>query len=416
MPKPAPHTAAKPHTALGVISGAVFMLALAAGPMLGARLVHDMSAAGAFSFTASEATMRATRRALDSAAADLTADSPDRISAWNDMIARELAEGDASAARGLMLAAGPIAGPEADAVAQAREDQGDDAALAAARPLLAPANVRQAAEAGMLSAPESAPIAAAGDARDLAVQARSWLDGRGAALSELVLTGVSVSAPELGAQFGVSPAALQSGVVTLKAALRSDRLSPAFLEGIEARLQAVGADGHLEQRLREGLGSDAALADEPGAARAAFVGAVTPTPEWRAVADLLLTIDALNTSLSWTGAVVILAQAETIEDMPRLQLLAQARGESAAALAKRMDDPAAFLSLARPSFEASPMIQALMALLGLSLAAIVLAPGVTLAHAVLQIWSSGGERRAPPNVRRHPGRQGQDSPRERLAA
>jgi hypothetical protein len=311
---------------------------------------------------------------------------------------------------------GAIVGGEAEAIADIREDQGEAAALLAARPLLTRPTAQQAAEAGLFAAPDTAPMAAAGDARDLAVQGRAWLDGRGAALSDLVLTGVSVAAPEMAARFSLPAEALQSGVVTLKAALRSGRLAPQFIAGVEATLQAVGANGGLEQRLREGLGSDDALADEPGAARAAFVASLETTPEWRAVADLLLAVDALNERLTWTGAVVMLAQANTLDDMPRLQLLADARGETAAALAKRIDDPATFLSLARADFATSPMMQALMALLALCLGAILVAPGVTLAHAVLQIWGSGESRAASASVRRHPGPRPTSSPADRIAA
>ncbi len=416
MPKPVRHEGTSPHAALGVISAALFVVALAAAPFAGALLTRSLSEAGAFSFTASHASLAATRRALDEAAADLTEQSPDRLGAWNDMIARELAEGDESAARGLMLAAGAIVGQDARAVEQARAESGVRAALAAARPLLGASIANQATEAGLFAAPETAPMAAAGDARDLAVQARAWLDGRGAAMSELVLTGVSVAAPELAAQFGVSAQALQSGVVTLKAALRSGRLAPDFVAGVQATLQAVDADGRLGADLRSGLVSDAALADEPGAARAAFVAALSPSPEWRAVADLLLAVDALNARTSWTGAVEMLAQASTVADMPRLQLLADARGETATALAKRIADPATFLALARTDFAMTSTIQVLLALLGVCLGAVLIAPGVTLAHAVMQLWGQSAELRPGGDVRRHPGPRRAPQTPNRIAA
>jgi predicted transglutaminase-like cysteine proteinase len=393
MPKKVRPKKAPPHSALGVISSAVFLLALASVPFVGAALTWRMADAGAFSFSPSQASLNATRRALEAAASELTDQSADRLSAWNDMVARELAEGDESAARGLMLGAGAIAGQDAAAVAEARAQRGDAAALLAARPLLDEATALQAAQAGLFAPPEAAPMAAAGDARDLAVQSRAWLDGRGAALSELVLTGVSVSAPELSTLFGLSPVALQSGVVTLKAALRSGRLSPQFVAGVQATLQSVNTDGRLEQSLRAGMGADAALADEPGAARAAFVSSLADTSEWRAVTELLMAVDALTARLSWTGAVVILAQADTLEALPRLQLLADAGGETAAALAKRMDNPDAFLNLSRADFVMSPAIQLLIALLAACLATLLAAPGITLTHAVLQIWSAEHARK-----------------------
>lgn len=375
-----------PHAALGVISSAAFLIALGALPLVGAATVHALSRAGAFSFTASDASLVATGRTLDEAASALAVDSRDRLAAWNDMVARELAEGDEAAARGILLAAGAIVGPEARAATQARSEGSDEAVLAAARPLLDPSLARAAEDAGVFDPIEAAPLVAAGDSRDLAVQARSFLDGRGAALSDLVLTGVSVSAPELAALFQADPAALQSGVITLKAALRSGRLQPQFLADVQAVLQAADADGRLSAGLAERLNTAEALADEPGAARAAFVASLAPTPAWREVAALLAQVDALNDRTGWTGAVELLTNARSYADLERLQLMAEARGATAVAIAKRTAEPDAFIALARSDFEMTSGIQAgLAALIGL-LVIILIAPIVTLVHAVQQIW------------------------------
>mgnify|MGYP001809533327 FL=1 len=402
-----------PHAALGVISGAAFLVALAALPFVGAVTAHSLSAAGAFSFTASHASLMATGRALDDAAAALAADSRDRRGAWNDMVARELAEGDEAAARGILLAAGAVIGAEARAAAQARGEGSDEAVLAAARPLLDADLARAAEEAGVFDPIEAAPLVAAGDSRDLAVQTRTFLDGRGAALSDLVLTGVSVSAPELAALFQGDAAALQSGVITLKAALRSGRLQPQFLADVQAVLQAVDADGLLSARLAERMNAPEALADEPGAARAAFVESLAATPAWAEVAALLARVDQLNDRTGWTGAVELLTNARAYPDFERLQLMAEARGATAVALAKRTADPEAFIALARSDFEMTQGIQLGLAALAALLMVVLIAPFVTLVHAVLQIWGGsttgrGGGRVSP--YRRRPDRPS-DEPR-----
>jgi predicted transglutaminase-like cysteine proteinase len=403
-----------PHAALGVFSSAAFQIALCGLPLVGAATTHALSAAGAFSFTASHASLVATGRTLDEAAAALAADSRDRLAAWNDMVARELAEGDEAAARGILLAAGAIVGAEARAATQARAEGSDEAVLAAARPLLDPSLAQAAEEAGVFDPIEAAPLVAAGDSRDLAVQARSFLDGRGAALSDLVLTGVSVSAPELAALFQTDPAALQSGVITLKAALRSGRLQPQFLADVQAVLHAVDADSRLSAGLADRLNTAEALADEPGAARAAYVESLAPTPAWREVTALLAQVDALNDRTGWTGAVELLTNASSYADLERLQLMAQARGATAVSLAKRTAEPAAFIALARSDFEMTSAIQAGLTALAALVLIMLVAPIVTLVHAVLQIWggsanSRNGGSRVSPDPRK-PDRSANDRP------
>jgi hypothetical protein len=407
----------EPHAALGVFSSALFLIALAVTPFAVASLTQSLAQAGAFSFTLSQASLEATSRALHGAAAALAGEAPDRRAAWNDMVIRELAEGDEAAARGLMLSAGDIVGREAQAV-QAARDRGDEAAaMLAARTLLDGPTQNQALEAGLFAPIQGAPMIAAGDARDLAVQARAWLDGRGAALSELVLTGVSVAAPELAGQFGLSAAALQSGVISLKAALRSGRVQPNFLAEVQSVLQAADQDGALAARLREGFAAEGALADEPGAARAAFVASLGPSPAWRAITDLLLQVDALNAKVGWTGTVQLLAQAETLQDLQRISLLAEAGGPSAVAVAKRMPDPAAFLALARADFALTGAMQAAIALIVLLFGVIVAAPLVTLVHAVLRIWGAGSGAPTPSlATRRQPARSRRPDTDDRLAA
>lgn len=375
-----------PHAALGVISAAAFLCALAALPLVGAAAVHALSAAGAFRFTASRASLVSTGRELDAAAATLAADSRDRLGAWSDMVARELAEGDEAAARGVLLAAGAIVGDEARAVAETRAEGSDEAALAAARLLLDAGLAQAAEEAGVFDPILAAPLVAAGDSRDLAVQARSFLDGRGAAMADLVLTGISVAAPELASLFDADAAALQSGVITLKAALRSGRMQPRFLADMQTALAAVDADGRLSAGLAERLNTPEALADEPGAARAAFVQSLQATQAWAHVAALLTQIDQLNDRTGWTGAVELLSHARSLADLERLQLIAEARGATAVALAKRTADPEAFIALARSDFEMTSDIRIALAGLAALLLVVMVAPIVTLAHAVITIW------------------------------
>ena len=271
-----------------------------------------------------------------------------------------------------------------------------------------------AEEAGVFDPIEAAPLVAAGDSRDLAVQARSFLDGRGAALSDLVLTGVSVSAPDLAALVQTDPAALQSGVITLKAALRSGRLQPQFLADVQAVLHAVDADSRLSAGLADRLNTAEALADEPGAARAAFVESLAPTPAWREVTALLAQVDALNDRTGWTGAVELLTNASSYADLERLQLMAQARGATAVSLAKRTAEPAAFIALARSDFEMTSEIQAGLTALAALVLIMLVAPIVTLVHAVLQIWggsanSRNGGSRVSPDPRK-PDRSANDRP------
>ncbi|MBU6407816.1 MAG: hypothetical protein KGS44_11885 [Alphaproteobacteria bacterium] len=405
MFRPASHPRLKavearaPHAALGVISAAAFLCALAALPLVGAAAIHALSAAGAFSFTASRASLVSTGRELDAAAASLAADSHDRLGAWNDMVARELAEGDEAAARGVLLAAGAIVGEAARAAAETRAEGSDEAVLATVRPLLDPGLARAAEQAGVFDPIAAAPLVAAGDSRDLAVQARSFLDGRGAALTDLVLTGVSVAAPELASLFDADAAALQSGVITLKAALRSGRMQPQFLADMRTALTAVDADGRLSAGLAERLNAPEALADEPGAARAAFVQGLGATPAWARVAALLTQIDQLNDRTGWTGAVELLSHARSSADLERLQLMAEARGATVVALAKRTADPEAFIALARSDFEMTSEIQMALAGLAALLLVVMTAPIVTLVHAVLRIWGAPapgrGDRASP---------------------
>jgi hypothetical protein len=394
--------------ALGVVSGALFVLALIAAPFAAATLTTAMADAGAFTFEASPASTTATLRAINRQSAALMTAPEDPTRAWSDMVARELAEGDRAAARGLMLSAGAMLGGQAREAARLRLAGDEQAALAAAIPLLSHEVAAQAQSDGLIGPRRPEPPAAMGDARDLALQARNWLEGRGQSLQDLVLTGVLVTTPDLANRLSVDPVAFHTGAAVVKAALRQDGLAAGFRTEVSAILAAVEGEGALRSALRNGLASDAALLDEPGTIRAAFLEGSQNTPTWQAAAALLVDVSSLTQKVGAAGAVRLLNRAQSLQDLPRLQLLAAAGGDQAVALAKRQSSDAPFLSAAKADVTWTLRMQLALGVLALCLLTILAAPLVTVAHAVSGAWDAPARRQH--RAAKPPATPGQQTP------
>lgn len=382
---------------LGVFAAAVFTVFLGLAPFAAAALANSLGNAGAFTYDTTPTALAGTLRALNEQAQRLVPDRAVAQGAWNDMVARELAEGDRAAARGLILSAGAMVGPPAREALRLRASGDEVAAIRAALPLLTPEIAAQAEAAGLVAAAHRQPPAVMGDARDLALQARSWLEGRGQSLPDFVLTGVVVAAPEFTARFGGTVSDWHAAAAALKQSLRSGELAPAFEAELAAALSAVNGQNRLADGLRQSLSSPAALADEPAAVRAAFVAAIADDAAWRDVAAVLTEVAALSVSVGPSGAARLLEHAQTRADLPRLHLIAAAGGDQAVAIAKRQGEGVEFLPIARADVAVTPRMQISAALLALCLFAIIAAPLLIVWTALRNAW-----RAAPPKPRRAP--------------
>jgi hypothetical protein len=333
---------------LGVISAAAFNLVVFAGPILAATTMHETVSAPAAGAEAEAASLAATRRALFSIAHGLTPDGVDRQRAFNDMLARAIAEDDLPQARALISTAPALVSSEdATPLIEARV-QGQSAYLAAVSVVLTESNREAAAARGLLTPPPaSARIAPAGDPRDLALQAASLSSGGAADHTGFVLSGLVVAGEAAAATIGApeQAEALRQGAALLRAARQTGRLAPSFQAEMEQRLAAAFPADAVRAALTAtpGIGE----ADTGAAANEAFVSVLADRPALRAVAADLDAIHRLAVAAGGAGGATLLTRAQSVEDLPRIALIAEADPDAAAVIAQRIDRPERLLSAAR---------------------------------------------------------------------
>jgi hypothetical protein len=283
-----------------------------------------------YGFPATRGALRATRAEIERAAVRLLPERLDRRRGWEELIARELNEGDPHAARGFVLAAPALLGP----IDVARINRGlsgkrqTDAEIArAAAPLLSNETRGVFADAAGWMAradveQDPAAFLVEGATQDFAVQAEAWMTRRDPDHLALALTGVRAA---LGERL---PARLALGASTLKDARRAGRLGPVLTRQLESR----AAKAVPPARLRAAL----AAATAQGSSRALAFRQSLDQQAFAEFTALLGEIGDMAAATSSRGAARLIAQARDESDLPRLRLVAQAAGDRAVALAKRM--------------------------------------------------------------------------------
>jgi hypothetical protein len=318
--------------ALGALTGLVFNISLIALPFMGAALWQTVSSGNLIDYAPSPATRGATQRALKAEAARFVRAGEDRRMTWNNLIARELGEGDIAAARGFALSAPAILrGSDSAQIQRLVPANGSDRDyLNAAIPLIEPSYARQRFRS-VIGSGENTAFDMLGDAQETAAIAQRWRNGESVDYVLFALGGATLGAPD------AAPDDVRLGASVLKIAKNGARLSPEYAARLDAEVAAAVPPDRLRSELDAIFQNRENIVDEGAAAALAFVRARQPEA-WSRLADDLRQIGAMARATSPPGAAQLLAHARTSRDLERLRLLADATGERAVAVAKRSPD------------------------------------------------------------------------------
>lgn len=306
---------------------ALFHLALIGLVLAVQAIAHEAARPDAYDYSPTPTALAQTRAEMDATlqARIQTAGS------FEALVHQALAEGRVDVARGLLLAqTGAL--PDADFTA-----------LKAALPSISPEDVQllrdDAADSASQSPREAtlvlAPIPsgevrsyAADELRSLMRESARWLLGQPGDPLALRLLGLQLVSP------GDDPLN-GSGVVReaarlIRIARRSGKLQPELEAHLEQRALAALPDEALRRELLRAFGREIDRT-APTAVADSFAAARQPDALLGLMADLEA-LAALRRSMPQAGALLVLAQVERPQDLPRLQLLALAGGERLPAL------------------------------------------------------------------------------------
>lgn len=396
-------------------------------PIIAARVIIIAFASEGIGQSPTPEALTETRRNIEAQLENLRANDNNARSNWANLIDQELQSKDLSAARGFLLAAPQMLNKEdinaVRAAANAEVTGTEDERLARAALLFLPNATRDKyaaasrppsieieqteAEDATISGeiPDASseeanlelvtPIATRlptpsaaqpsfsllGDLEDLAANSRNWINGDDTNTFILRLTGLAALNPETPPSVNLPEAAS-----LIKGAHRAGRISPAYLNILQARLDDVLPESELRPRLEAALSEVAPMSVLGKRVKNAFEETYDPTQLPRLTLEIELLnriVDATSTS----GAMSLLEHVESLEDMRRARLIAEAGGDRASALVKSINGDA--LDLARSGIQITgPLVLQIMMLVATALA-------LTLAFfAILQRSFSGRVRKA----------------------
>jgi len=318
---------------MSALTALVFNLSLVALPFMAAALYQTVSSGNLIDYTPTKATKASTLRALNAEASRFGRPGEDRKLTWNNLIAREMGEGDVAAARGFALIAPALlrGGDAAKIARQAPATGGDHAYLEAAVPLIEPSYARQRFRSLINAGAGSASFDVLGDANETAASALRWRSGEAVDYMLFALGGATLGAPDAPTDD------LRLGASVVKIAKNGARLSPEFAAALDAEVAAAIPAEKLRSELDAVFQNRENIVDEGAAAALAFHRAKEPEA-WSRLADDLRLIGAAARATSPLGAAQLLGHARTSRDLERLRLLAEATGERAVAVGKRTPD------------------------------------------------------------------------------
>lgn len=320
------------RVALTALTGLVFNAALISLPVMGAALLQTVCAGDLIDYTPTEATRRDTNKALRIEASRFVRPGEDRKLTWNNLIARELGEGDIAAARGFALSAPSILrGSDAAKIQRTvPRGGGDQDYLTAALPMVEPSYARQRFRS-IIGSGETSSFDVLGDSREIAATAQRWRAGERVDYVLFALAGATLGATD------AAPDDIRLGASVVKVARNGAHMSPEFSAAIDSEVMAAIPPDRLRAELDSIFQNPDAIVDEGAAATLAFTRARVPET-WSRLSDDLALIGATARATSPTGAARLVTHARTSEDLKRIRLLADAAGERAVAIGKRTPD------------------------------------------------------------------------------
>lgn len=334
------------HGLNGVLIAFAFNLCLFALPVAGAIALLIIARDHLYAYEYSDAGSRVISSRVERLNGDLIQLDFDRQRQWDDLVAMELMAGDTHAARGFLLSAGGMLPSRMGSAINRIASDGDGTVELAALELLTPGTrARYESTVPLLSRRAASGAAQTrlqqvvlGDAQDFELMARSLLTDHNGDALQFILTGLSLN---LAGEFTPREA---NGAAALLAASRRENYPAEF----DAEISALFNEAVSMERFRTTAMAGAEV-DDAGAfanAAAAFRVAVNPARATQA-REALDQIGAMAEAVSPSAAADLVSHAQSIRDLPRLRLLAQATGDRAAAAAKRLPRDGDLLSAAR---------------------------------------------------------------------
>ena len=343
-------------------------------PVIAAQTLSAAFSGASFNEAPTLEAIDTTRRRMDEAFVELAPrNGADRYEFWHDIISRELAQKDVSAARGFLLAAPQmLARDEAAALRAAAESEEvgtEDERIAAAalrklptevsleyerariseRVIVAstlPAdteteNVAETAAEGETVPPEEQSVAQhfarLGTFEDLANRSQQWVLGDRVDPFVLQITGVAlINASEAGA--GADSVVRAASI--LKSARRSRRMTPEFTRYLQSKLDDTLSESDLKPAIELAYADLVPTNVRVERVRSAFTDAFDRRALTRLEADLAQ-IDRIGELTSPSGAITLLETVRDGADLRRARLVAEAGGDRSIALAKQYRDSGA---------------------------------------------------------------------------
>lgn len=335
---------ARVRPALGVISAFVFNVCLLMFALASAFAIAVITRDSLYAYEYSPAGARAIRARVERLNGDLIPLNFDRLRQWDDLVALELMARDVEAARGVLLSARGML--PARVTAPLNRHARNDAALElAALDLLTPGTrARYEALVPLLSRRSASaeasrlPPAPPADPRDFELMAHALVSDPSTGASPFVLAGIN-----LGLTGEITPR-IARGVAALAAAARRDDYPTGFAAEMDELLSAAAPTEAFRAAALAQAGDGEAGAFENAAA--GFRAAVNPA----AAAEARLALEeigAMSEATSLAGAAALITQAQSLRDLPKLRLIAQAAGARAAVAAKRLPRDGRLVDVAR---------------------------------------------------------------------
>ncbi|MAJ09933.1 hypothetical protein [Ponticaulis sp.] len=367
----------------GWISALIFnILLIISGVVVFLIIQETRNARGAEYEPTSEA-ITATQDRMGRMFADLIPGHESNRQYWAELIDAEVRQGDITSARGFLLSAPYMLNrQDAAAVSAAATTestgQHDDRLLTAAKLFLpddvraryeravappvmdmTPAAPAEAAETEAEAAPETEEeglqsealiedetsatpepeFFVLGDARDLAFQSAGWIRGDRTDVFALSISGLGLIARdgllnelELNSRFF-------EGASLLKTAIRADRLAPDFERTLRDHLERAMPEDTLRANLEAAFASNSNLLIQTDAIFAAFANSVDQ-PRLRIFLSDLERLAALTEGRATVDALMLIETISSQSDLKRAELISQAGGDRAIALAKHYGEDA----------------------------------------------------------------------------
>ena len=390
----------------GWLQAAIFNGMLLLLPILAANVVSGVFATRDFPQTPRPAALEATRSEIKARFASLATSADDRRDYWANLVALQLRERNMPAARGFLLAATEMLDErDREAVIQAAPQAvpfgTQDEQLVGAALLFLPNDVRVRYETALMpprlddetdgeTAPAQLPVSATepageenhefnsmrvspigvggfsvlGSFEDLVRNSREWLAGQPDEAFGLRITALGLMADDLEEPENVD---LREAASLLKAADRAGRLRPGFRERLSFDLEQALPLAPLRTRMSEALAGVAPVAEQADALHAAF----RETLNVEGLGPLYVDAAQINEIVDATGPVSALAMLEHVDsvtDLRRARLVAEAGGDRAIALESLIGG--SILMTARTGIDLSR--QDVLEIMGLTAAAMAL--------------------------------------------